>query len=183
MRTHCVVSRAGPMETSSVAADAGNDCCVCAEELINDNQTPCCRQRIHADCFARCLERLARTCPLCRARVARTESLSAPEPLEYTRYTYRPMNHLEEWLRLQTEREPRPYAAAERGRFHTMQRLARTNRSRAFERSAPVQRLDRDYRRVFERPLPVELGIRPPQNSLTAHDAIWARICRDLDWL
>ena len=41
------------MKTSSVAADAGNDCCVCAEELINDNRTPCCRQRIHTDCFAR----------------------------------------------------------------------------------------------------------------------------------
>ena len=39
------------------------DCCVCLEELINDHQTPCCEQRIHRECLARC----AGVCPLCRA--------------------------------------------------------------------------------------------------------------------
>ena len=34
-------------------------------ELINDNRTPCCRQRIHKDCLVRC----AGACPLCRSVV------------------------------------------------------------------------------------------------------------------
>ena len=48
-----------------------DECCVCAEELINDSQTPCCRQQIHKDCLARC----AGVCPLCRSVV----TLPTPE--------------------------------------------------------------------------------------------------------
>ena len=52
------------------------DCCVCFEELVNDHLTPCCEQRIHRECLARC----AGVCPLCRACTpADTRQLPNPQ--------------------------------------------------------------------------------------------------------
>ena len=148
--------------------EAGQDCCVCAEELINDNRTPCCRQRIHKDCLARCLERLDNTCPLCRASV-RAECRYDLEPLLNSRASWRFAMASGSW--------------GTRATSSTSQVLRRI---RQLQFSARNRELvpRRVLHGLWRSPLDVamDLGISPPQNSLAAHDAVLARLFRDLEW-
>ena len=190
----CTSAREAAQLAAGGSSEA-NDCCICAEELINDNRTSCCKQRIHKDCLHQCLRRFGNTCPLCRTRIAveAPNAVSIPASLRSSfdlvyvsvgpdelsdRHTFgeaatghaaermRSSHTFLELMRMETERRTRDNSAVEALRRQELRsRQAAIRDARAAARRGSFDTTDID---------------RP--RTLAEHDVICARICADMGW-